>query len=160
MNAVQSGTAASDRQAWAAREIGAPLEEIDKTLGQNLRLEAATPYSVTVLLDRPKPVGSSLQFDHLERHIISATTDGKITELIYSTDIYRQNSGLVRSVTWSTQNANQGRSTPLFQFYGGDGAPVTATDAPSLATRVLVTIATMRDGRSYEGTRTVFFRNR
>jgi prepilin-type N-terminal cleavage/methylation domain-containing protein len=160
MNAVQSGTAASDRQAWAAREIGAPLEEIEKTLTQNIRLETATPYSVTVLVDRPRQVGASWEFDHLERHVISATTAGRVTESVYSTDVYRQNVGLIRSVTWSTQNANQARSAPLFSFYDANGTPVTADLAPALATRALVSIVTVRDGRSYEGTRTVFFRNR
>ena len=160
MRAVYGGQAVSDRQAWAAREIGAPLGTIEKVLTQNIKLESATPYSVTVLVDRPRQVGGSLEFDHLERHVISATSAGGITELVYSTDIYRQNVELLRTVNWSTHNANVARSSPLFSFFDANGASITATAAPVWGRRTLVRIVTMRDGRAYEGTRTVFFRNR
>lgn len=160
MRAVYAGQAASDRQAWAAREIGAPLAIMEKVLTQNITLEAATPFSVTVLVDRPRQVGSSLEFDHLERHVINATNDGRITESIYSTNVYRQNLDLIRTVDWSTHNANQARAAELFTFFDAAGASIAASSAPTMATSALVRVVTVRDGRAFEGTRTVFFRNR
>lgn len=160
LQAVSAAQAGSDRQAWAAREIGAPLGISEKVLTQNVALEAATPYSVTVLVDRPRQVGSSLEFDHLERHVISATADGRFTEDVYSTDVYRQNLSLLRTVNWSLHNANQARSVELFTFLDAAGASVSASSAPTAARSALVHIVTVRDGRAFEGTRTVFFRNR
>lgn len=160
IKAVYDGQAASDRQAWFAREIGAPLQQLEDTLTQNIRLEAATPYSVTVLVDRPTYTGSTPQFDHLERHVITVTTDGKLQEVVYAMDAFRNNSGVVRTTTWSRNIANQTRSVPFFAFVNEAGAEISATVAPALARQMRVRLVAVYEGRSYEGTRTLFFRNR
>lgn len=160
MKAVYSGREVSDRQAWFSREIGQPLVALEKSLTQNIRLESATPYSVTVLVDRPRTVAGQPQYDNLERHVFAATTTGNLTETIYSMDTLRNNTGLIRTVVWSKHANNQARAVPMFSFRDATGASITATAAPTSARRVDVRIVTVYDGRSFEGTRTIFFRNR
>ncbi len=160
MRAVYAGRSTSDRQAWFAREIGQPLARLETVLTQNIDLEAATPYSVTVIVDRPRQVGSTLVFDNVERHVITATTDGRVREEVYSTDTLRQNVALLRTVDWSLHNANQATGQAMFSFLDVSGAPVTPESAPEYARSAVVKIVTVRDNRSLAGTRTVFFRNR
>ena len=160
MKVVFDGRAASDRAAWVAREIGSPLQQMEETLTQHLVLEQATPYAVTALVDRPRHVGSTVEFDHLERHVISATTDGRIVEQIWATNEMRQNTSLIRSVIWSIHNSNQAQGSPLFVFRDGAGVPIPASSATTAARRVDVRVVMTYDGRSFEGSRTVFFRNR
>lgn len=155
-----AGHAMSDRQAIFAREIGAPLGEMEKILTQNLLIETAGPYSVTVLVDKPRRVGGELEFDHLERHVISATVNGTIVQRVYSTDAYRNSLAMLREYVWSRHNANVTRARPLFSFLGASGASLTTTFAPSEVRGVNVSVSARVDGRDYEGARTVHFRNR
>lgn len=157
---VYAGHSLSTRQAWFSAEIGQPLTNMERMLTQNIDLESSTGYSVSLLVDCPRPVGSSLEFDHIERHVISATTDGRVTEFVYSTDDFLNNVSLIRSAEWSSHNANQSAASAMFTFFDGAGAQVGVADAPTSARSVLVRIVTEYDGRPYEGTRTVFFRNR
>jgi prepilin-type N-terminal cleavage/methylation domain-containing protein len=160
MKAVYDGQAVSNRQAWFAREIGAPLQVLEESLTQNIRLEAATPYSVTLLVDRARYVGTELEFDNVERHVINATADGQLTETVYATDALRNNTGVLRTTVWSEHVANQAAGVPLFAFLDDSGASVTATNAPTSSRRVDLRLVAEYDGRAFEGTRTVFFRNR
>jgi len=164
MKVVYDGRQLSDRQAFAARDIGTPLEQMEQALTQNILLEQASPYSVTALLDRPQYSGSNVTFDHLERHVITATTDGRIVQQVWATNATRQNTSLIRTVTWSTHNANQVRGVPLFVFRDEAGAAIASSAPSSTITtntrRVDVQVVAAYDGRSFEGSRTVFFRNR
>jgi len=162
MKVVYDGRRVSDQQALVAKDIGAPLEQMDQSLAQNLVLEQATPYTVTALVDRPTYNGTDVEFDHLERHVITATSDGRLTEQIYSTNAMRQNTGLIHTFTWSNHNANQSRGIPLFVFRDATGAaiPSTATSITANTRRLDVRVVASYDGRSFEGSRTVFFRNR
>lgn len=162
MKVVYDGRRVSDQQALVARDIGAPLEQVEQSLAQNLVLEQATPYAITALIDRPRYNGTSVEFDNLERHVITATTDGRIVEQVYATDALRQNTGLIRSFTWSNHNANQAQGTPLFVYRDDSGAEIasSATTLTANTRRVDVRVIARYDGRSFEGSRTVFFRNR
>jgi len=165
MKVVYDAQRASDNQAWFAREIGQPLDELAQVLSQNTRIDSATTQTVTVLVDRPRKVGSVLQFDCLERHTIApALTAGtgryRLADTVHGTDELWNPTVVVRSVTWTDDLGNTETGTPLFVFLDRSGAEVAPQDAATQATQARVTIVSKRNGRLYKGSRIVAFRNR
>ena len=153
LNAVQVSTAVSDRHATFAAEVGGPMLAIEEVLQQALTIESAGPYSITVTTD----VDNN---DLVERHIITAGTDGKLTHQAYNTNSLTQNTTARLNVVWSTNNVNRVDTVPLFYYYDENLEPITdyglvSTDAQSMDMIVVV----KKDGRTFRSSRTVVLRN-
>ena len=165
LRVVYDAQRVSDNQAWFAREVGQPLDELAQVLSQNTRIDSATTQTVTVLVDRPRTVGTALQFDHLEQHVITQATLGgagrlRLVDTIHGTDDLWNPTVVVRNVTWTDDLGNIQTDTPLFVFLDESGAEVAPADAATRARQVRVTIVSSRNGRLYRGSRIVTFRNR
>jgi len=165
MKVVYDGQAASNRQVWFAREIGAPLDQLDQLFSQNTNIASATTQTVTLLIDRPRQVGSTLEFDNLEQHSIAPQVNPltgryEIVDTIHGTDAMWNPTVVVRSVSWADDYGNRQAGVPLFVFKDKNGAEVAPANAPTDAAQVLITIISVREGRSFRGTRTVVFRNK
>ncbi|PKQ29357.1 MAG: hypothetical protein CVT60_05835 [Actinobacteria bacterium HGW-Actinobacteria-10] len=153
LNAVHASTDVSDRQSVFAAEVGSPLLAIEEVLQQTLSVEAAGPYSITVTTD--------VNHDNLlERHIITAGVDGRLTQLAYNTDVLAQNTTIRQNTVWSTKNRNRIDSIPLFYYY--DESHVAIADytlAPQSAKYLDVIVEIQHEGRRFRSTRTVVLRN-
>lgn len=153
LNAVKVSTDVSDRQSVFASEVGSPLLAIEEVLQQTLSIEAAGPYSLTVTTD--------VNNDNLvERHIITAEVDGRLTHQAYNTNMLAQNTTRRLNTVWSTKNRNRIDSIPLFYFYDEEhGAIADYTLVPRGAKSMDVIIEIEHEDRRFRSTRTVVLRN-
>lgn len=148
----------SDRQGWFAREVSSPLLQIERVLQQQYLIDTTYPgvtaYRIKVSTDADSD-------GNREEWTIQALSDRRLA--ITNSEV-RQDGSYERAPStyaWSTQNYNVQTNTPLFQFYDKSGNLITNMgDVPARATRVVVTIVTVYDGRQFSDSRTVLFRNR
>lgn len=143
-------TAVAETQSQFARNVTAPLTVMDASFSQRVPMAGFTmdPYTATVRLPADYRPGT------IEEHTFSANTDGTLTQQIYR--ITGTTRTLVRTVTWSRENANRAANVPLFTYFNGS---VAATNA-ALVNNVVIRVATRRDGQTFSDARRVFFRNR
>lgn len=159
LEVVYGGAEATDRQASFAREIGAPLNYLEEVTVQNLRIENPTAYSATFLTDANND-------DVRERHIVTASTDGKLQDQVWLTNASGGNTTLVNTYVWGTANANRAQSVALFRYYTSAEATAAAVeitnmaDVPEDARNMAITIVTVHRGRYLQDTRQVLLRNR
>lgn len=143
----------SSAQAWSAREIGQPLENMERMFSQQ------APPLVTAETYRCKFQTDQDRDDHYEYHQFEATTDGRLIETVYEL----VDRPTPRVAVWSTSNANRASSTPLFTYYDIEGTDITTRSAVYIqqyAASVDVTIVGDHNGREYSDSRRIFFRNR
>lgn len=154
LRAIQASTEVSDRQATFALEVGSPLLGIEEVIQQAFAIESASAYSVTLLTDQDNN-------NLVERHVISANTDGTLTHRSWYTNSAMQNTTVKMDVTWSQNNVNRSQAEPLFYFYDEDDARINdmAQVSANLRTCDIVIVAEV-DGRRIRGTRTAVLRNR
>ncbi len=153
----RGSSAQSDREAWFAREVGAPLERIERLLSQQYRIDNAspgvTPYRIKFTVDQDND-------GNAEVWEIQATSAGWLQVRMVETN---QSGAIERSVpltNWSTHNANVARNVPLFRFYDRNGALITDMgQVYAGAHSCVVEVVTVYDGHVFSGSRRVFFRN-
>lgn len=147
----------SDRQGWFAREVSAPLLQIERVLQQQYRIDSTYP-GVTAY--RIKCETDADNDGNREVWEITATADHR---LVLSNAEIRQDGSYERaqiSYAWSTHNYNVQTSTPLFRFYDKAGNLITNMgDVPSKAIRAVVTVVTVYDGKQFSDSKTILFRN-
>lgn len=157
--AIFKGREVSDRQASFAREVSAPLAVIEKVLTQATMVEAAAPYSITVLTDRDND-------NLLERHVIEVTAAGTLRHQTWNTNSSRVNTTKTFDVTWSENNINVSEGQAFFEYYGedtnGDGTrdPLVGVFDPRDVKVVNVVIMVEYDGRHFSDSRMAYMRNR
>lgn len=147
------GTDESNEQAWSSREIGQPLENMERMFTQQAPpLVSSGTYSCEIKTDQDRD-------NHYEFHRFEATADGRLIETVYE----QVDNPNPRVATWSEYNANVDSATPLFTYYDIEGTDITAMSAVHVqqyAASVKVEIVTDHDGTVYGDTRRIFFRNR
>ncbi len=143
-------TAVAETQSQFARNVTAPLTAMDASFSQRVPIAGFTmdPYVATVRMPADYRPGT------VEEHTWAANTDGTLTQQIHR--VSGTTRTLVRTVTWSRENANRAVSRPMFTYYNGS---VLATNV-ALMDNVVITVATRRDGTTFADSRRVFFRNR
>jgi prepilin-type N-terminal cleavage/methylation domain-containing protein len=150
---VNTGTALSSRQAWMSREIGFPLEHLERLLTQQAPpMNAVGPYVCEIRTDQDRD-------NHYEIHRFEATIDGRLIQTT-SEEVDRPTP---QETVWSTNNMNLGVAQPLFVFYDADGKDMsgeTEIRIKQYAMSVKVTIAAEHDGEIITDSRHVYFRNR
>lgn len=143
----------SSAQSWAAREIGQPLENMERMFSQQAPpLVVAESYICEIQTDQDRD-------DRYEFRRFEATANGRLIETVY--ELVDQPTP--RVAVWSTSNANRATSTPLFTYYNIDGEDITTRGSVHIkqyAASVEVTIVGNHNGREYSDSRRVFFRNR
>ncbi|MCE5204368.1 MAG: prepilin-type N-terminal cleavage/methylation domain-containing protein [Actinomycetia bacterium] len=147
----------SDRQAWMAREVAAPLQQMEKVLQQQYRIDSDYPGVTAYHLEVETDADND---DNREVWEFTATSDHR---LLMSNAEVRQDGTYERAPStyaWSESNYNMQTGTPLFIFYDKAGAQITNLgDVPSQAAKVVVTVVTMYDGHQFSDSRTILFRN-
>ncbi|PKQ19950.1 MAG: hypothetical protein CVT66_07330 [Actinobacteria bacterium HGW-Actinobacteria-6] len=149
---VRNGSNLSDRMAYTSREVGFPLDYMERILIQNYGFDNTTTptnYKVTVLTDRDND-------DHSERYIFEATSAGTLRVLSLEepeTDL--------KPYVLSTKNSNVAQGKSLFRYYDANLTEITNMgNVSSQARSMTMTIVTTYDGQSFSDTRRVYFRNR
>lgn len=152
---VNIGSTQTSQEAWNSREIGQPLEHAERAMSQLVPpIIEVGEYSCKIRTD----------VDHdnkVEFRTFRATADGHFTE-----EFYEEGSAAIVTPdirTWSHNNANVSSSTPLFRFLDIDGKDISdlsAVEITQSAASVVVTVVTVHDGKQYQGSRQVYFRNR
>jgi len=154
-NLASAGAAQSSRESWISREIGQPLENVERILmQQSPPLVAAGPYSCTVKTDQDRD-------NHYEYHTFEATADGRFVQT-YREDVDRPTPQVQ---VWSDHNANNvgGSPVPVFVYYDNDGNDLSGEEelyVKVYASSVEVTLVTDHDGAIYSDMRRLYFRNR
>jgi hypothetical protein len=154
MEAIEVSAKVTERQSMFAQEIANPMHGMDKVLSANKAIENASGFvsDAYTLTTRTSVIRSENAF---QRYVYSANEDGTLTESVYRQDLGSNTSTLLRTRTWSENNANRERG-PMFQYLDADGQPTSATSALS----VVVTVWVQNDGQYLSGQRQIFFRNR
>jgi prepilin-type N-terminal cleavage/methylation domain-containing protein len=149
---VRSGSNLSDRIAYTSREVGFPLDFMERVLIQNYGFDNTTTptnYKVTVLTDRDNN-------DRSEKYIFEATSAGTLRVLSLE-----EPQTSFKTYVLSTKNTNIAQSKPLFRYYDANLNEITnMNNVSSLARSMTMTIVTTYDGQSFSDTRRVYFRNR
>jgi type II secretory pathway pseudopilin PulG len=142
--------AVADTQSQFAREVTAPINVMDASLAQRVPLAgwAMEPYTATLRMPADYAPGTILE------HTYTANTNGTLGQQIHRVNGATRT--LVRTVTWSTTNANRARNIPLLTYYNGS---VNATNV-ALVDNVVVRVVTVRGGQEFSDQRRVYFRNR
>jgi len=152
---VNKGTEQSSREAWMSREIGFPLEHLERLLTQQAPpMNAVGPYVCEIRTDQDRD-------NHYEIHRFEATTDGRLVQ----TTTEQVDSPTPRQTVWSTSNVNRDPDLeqPLFVYYDADGNDMTGETEIRIkqyAMSVKVTVAAEYDGKVITDSRHVYFRNR
>lgn len=152
---VNKGTAQSSREAWMSREIGFPLEHLERLLTQQAPpMITVGPYVCELRTDQDRD-------NHYEVHRFEATTDGRLVQ----TTTEQVDSPTPRVTVWSTSNVNRDPDfgQPLFVYYDADGKDMTGeTDIriKQYEMSVRITVAAEHDGKVVTDSRHVYFRNR
>ncbi len=155
--ATNASVQVSDRQAATSREIGQPLEQMERTLGQIYgngisTYPGPTAYSIQVRTDSDRD-------GQTEYTTFDATSDGTLLMKRYEGD---GNSGEESTFTLSEHNANQSAGVPLFRYFDRNGTELTPGGGyvPGDAFKVRITVVVEYDGRQFTDGRLVYFRNR
>ncbi|MHB1452128.1 MAG: hypothetical protein ACYCXR_09940 [Coriobacteriia bacterium] len=147
------GAAQSSREAMISREIGQPLENIERfMLQQAPPMITVDRYVCEIKTDQDRD-------NHYEYHRFEATADGFLRET-YHEDIDRP---ALEIRTWSRTNANVVQGVPLFTYFDIDGTDISAEEIQYIKTyaaSAVITIVTDQNGETYQDSRRVFFRNR
>lgn len=151
---ARSGTEMSDRQAWTSREIGKPLEHMERMFSQRVSsLVSSDRYICEFRTDQDR--------DNLhEFHRFEATTDGRLVERVYEQP---NTVTTARTAVWSSHNVNRASGTRLFTYYNIDNVDISAEPPlyiQQYAASVEIEIVTEYDGKRYSDSRRVYFRNR
>ncbi|MDZ4655512.1 MAG: prepilin-type N-terminal cleavage/methylation domain-containing protein [Coriobacteriia bacterium] len=157
---IQKGSVQSDQQAWISREIGQPLEHLERLFSQRVPWATSDPdvpivgdaYVCWVKTDQDRD-------DHYEIHGFEVTSDGRLTE-VYSEQI---DNPTARTRVWSGHNANRAAAVPLFRYLDIDGTDISGEDSTYIkqyAASVIITVVTEYDEKQFSDSRQVFFRNR
>lgn len=154
-----------ERNSWQANAITRPLHTFDVVLSQNTLIESgATGYRLSCFTDQDNDGVK-------ERHVIEATTDGRLVETVHKVNSSGTNISLIRNTVWqanttapAARNANRSKSVPLFRYYHRDpntGVVTEVTPANAhLANEVVVHVEAVYNGVEYRDSRQVMFRNR
>lgn len=152
---VNTGTAQSSREAWMSREIGFPLEHLERQLMQQAPpMNAVGPYMCEIRTDQDRD-------NHYEIHRFEATTDGRLIQTS-SEEVDRPTP---EQTVWSTSNMNRDPSVsqPLFVYYDADGKDMTGETEIRIkqyAMSVKVTVAAEYGDEVVTDSRRIYFRNR
>jgi hypothetical protein len=151
---VTRGRDTVDTQVWLSREVGAPLELLERVLIQQHGIDksygALGPYSCACYTD--------MDDDGKDEYwVFTATTAGTLTVQNYE----EIDEPTPTTTVWSEHNMNRIESVPLFEYVDVFGAQITdntriASDARSMR----ITIVTERGGQTLSDSRYVQFRNR
>jgi len=150
---VNKSSAENESAAWGSREVGQPLEYLERLLSQRLSNDfAGDGYRVQIKTDRDLD-------DHYETYVIEAMEDGRL--LITMSEEVDQLTATTS--TWSTHNANRHTTTPLFTYYDIHGEDISASSSENRSrytSSMKVTIVAEKDGRQVSDSRRVFLRNK
>lgn len=152
-SAIGLGNKVALRQASFSYDINEPLQVMDKALSQNKTIEnggglVSDGYTITIRSPQNPVTNVS------KRQVYSANADGTLTEHRYEITA----GGVVTDKgTHVLSNANSNRvKGPMFKYLDSSGNTTTTVGARA----VLIEIWVTSDGKSYSGTRQVYFRNR
>lgn len=150
---AQVGTEESAAQAWTSREIGQPLENMERMFTQQAPpMVSSERYVCEIKTDQDRD-------NHYEYHRFEATTDGRLVETVYE----QVDNPTPRVAEWSLHNVNRTTSTPMFTYYDIEGTDITdraAVYIQQYAASVTIEIVTDHNGEQYSDSRRIFFRNR
>ncbi|MCE5190183.1 MAG: type II secretion system GspH family protein [Actinomycetia bacterium] len=151
---ANNGSKQSDRQSQISREVGFPLDYMERILIQNYGFDSTYPgttgYRIATLTDRDND-------DHAERYIFEATSSGQLKV----TNSEEADKPTPSVYVISSHNTNVAQGKPLFRYFDGAGNEITNMgNVDSQARSMTMTIMTTYDGQSFSDTRRVFFRNR
>lgn len=149
------GSDVSNRQAFEARELGAPLDAFERILSQCqdfvTTVPGSTPYRVHVRADMDDDQVS-------EDYIIEATAAG---DLVMQS---REGTGVYRTGIWSDHNVNVQRGAPLFRYFDSSGDEITGVNLNenvwTYAYSIEITIVAEHGDEPVRSTRRVLLRNR
>ncbi|GAB4283843.1 MAG: hypothetical protein Kow0067_05280 [Coriobacteriia bacterium] len=152
--ATNAGVQVSDRQAAVSREIGQPLEQMERVLSQQYRIAdspAPSDYTMRVSTDMDRD-------GQTEHTTFQATADGTLLMKRYEGDT---NAADEVTFVLSEHNANQAAAVPLFQYYRSDGVELSPGSGyvSSDTFKVRITVVVEYDGRQFTDSRFVYFRN-
>jgi type II secretory pathway component PulJ len=160
LQVAQKGSDTSRKQAYFELNIAGPMQAFDKVLSQNISLDSngLSPYALSFTTDQDND-GQN------ERHVIVAGSDGTLTETVYLTNPTNpsQNISTLRTVVWSRENHNVAGAVPVFTFMNSNGTVLPISSPASVvtsSTQVAVTLSSLWNGRAFQDTRRVWFRNR
>jgi len=157
---TSNGSKQSDREAYIASEIGAPLGIAERVLMQNAGLyngyvsafnRSVTPTSYLVAFRTDQDSDS-----HWEMHLIEATADGRLV-MMRREDV---DAPQMRTFAWSDHNHNQAAGVPLLTYFDSYDDTITVSSDYASARRIRVTIVTEYDGVQFSDSRDILFRNR
>lgn len=151
------GVTQSNQQAWLSREIGQPLERLERSFSQQSppMLEIG-PYFCKIRTDADRD-------NNYEVRRYEATTDGKLVEAYYEENGIPAYVYTPEMRKMSDFNSNRATSTPLFKYFDAAGTDISATGAVNIqqkATSIVVTIVTTHEGKQYSDSRMIYFRNK
>lgn len=151
---VRNGANMSDRQAYISREIGFPLDYMERAFIQNYGFDSTgsgiTPYRAAVLTDRDND-------GHPEKYIFEATSAGQL-RVTTSEEVDKPTPSVY---VISSKNSNVSQSRVLFRYYDANSAEITNMgNVGSQARSMSMTVVTTYDGQTFSDSRRVFFRNR
>lgn len=150
---ARTGTDMSDKQAWTSREIGQPLEHMERLLSQQVPpLITGDAYVCEIKTDQDRD-------NHYEYHRFEATADGRLVERVYEL----VDNPTPRTVVWSQNNTNRATGRRIFTYYDIAGNNLQGQQplyVQQYAASVVIEVVTDRDGDVYSDSRQVFFRNR
>lgn len=154
------------RNSYQSTAITQPMQNFDVVLSQNTMVEntASYPsngYRLSCFTDQNN--------DGIrERHIISANTDGTLTETVYRVSAAGVNTTLVRTTVWQANTASEPRArnvnvlkgVPLFTYYSRDASGNATVAQPQAANEVLVQMEARYEDSDFNESRRIMFRNR
>lgn len=157
---TSNGSKQSDREAYIATEIGAPLGLAELVLMQNAGLyngyvsafnRTVTPTNYMVAFRTDQDSDS-----HWEMHLIEATADGRLVMMRRE----EVDAPTLKTFAWSDHNYNQAAGIPLLTYFDSYDATITSSAEYPTARRIRVTIVTEYDGVQFSDFRDILFRNR
>jgi len=162
-SAIQLTLRASDvqkRDSFVSTTITRPLQVMDVIVSQNLGVDTGSgDYMLSVVTDQNAD-------NDLERHLFQATSDGRLTETVYTLDASLQNVAVKRSTIWQrntsdppARNSNVLKAIPVFSYFAKDSLGVLGPATPQAATECVIRIQSQYRGRDYYDQRRVYFRN-
>lgn len=153
------GVTQSNQQAWISREIGQPLERLERSFSQQsppmLEIDV-NGYFCKIRTDADRD-------NFYEVHRYEATTDGKLVEAYYEENGVPAYVYTPEMRKLSDFNSNRATNTRLFQYFNSAGADISGTGVVNIqqtATSIVVTIVTEHDGKEYSDSRQIYFRNK
>lgn len=154
-----NGSRQSDRESRVSQDIGWPLLEAERLVGQR----HYTWLGMNATAGRDLSAGDYLMAFDVDRDG-DDNTETYIIEVVGRELIFTHNEAVDQpaftSYVWSRDNVNREAGVPLFEYYSQEGDRL--TDPAEIATRartVIITIVAEYDGQRYSDSRTVLLRN-